>query len=270
VALLVILPAVVYAESVQVASAEIGVSKMNFHMYSLVYSNSNSSIFIYNGADSKPPTYATPVTSVVSCKVRQSAQIWFGQTDVWLGGVSWITQPLTEDMVIQGKVSVTVWMSAADQEAAATGYAFGLSEADGLGNPIGDPFYEYYYGYGSVLGSSPTAFNLSFNVTRTFTKGNIVSFFVVVGSTTEGWQYQVYFDSASTNSFADVPILGVPVPEFSQARAVIMMALVVLSWYAVARRKSWSSLDSAMLWNKALLQYAGGLSLAKGMGPLKP
>ena len=243
VALLIILPVVAYPESVQIASAgnspaEIGLSKMNFHMYSLVYSNSNSSIFIYNGADSNPPTYATPVTSVVSCKVRQSAQIWFGQTDVWLGGISWITQPLTEDMTIQGKVTVTVWMSTLDQETAASGYAFGLSEADGLGNPIGDPFYQYYYNYGSVLGSLPTAFNLSFNVTRTFTKGNIVSFFVVVGSTTEGWRYQVYFDSASTNSFADVPILSVPVPEFSQAGAAMTMALVVLSCYAVARRKN--------------------------------
>lgn len=217
-------------------AGEVSLSKMNFHMHSLVYGNSNSSIFIYSDADANPPTYATPVTSLISCKVRQSGQIWFGQTYVWLGGVSWVTQPLTEDLRIQGNVSVTVWMSTPDQRPLASGYAFGLSEADGMGNPVGEEFYQYYYGEGSVLGLSPTPIRLSFNVNQNFTKGNILSFFVIAGSTSEGWRYQVYFDSPNMNSFAELPILSAPVPEFSQAGAAISMTLALFSLLAMRRK----------------------------------
>lgn len=218
-------------------TVEARISRMNFHMYSTIYMNSNSSIIIYNGADPNPPTYATAATGVVSCQVHQSAQLWFAETDVWLGGVSWITQPLPEDMVIQGNMSMTVWMSAPEQQTVASGYVFGLSEADGFGNLIGDPFYEYYWNFGSALAPSAASFTLTFNVNRTFTKGNILAFFLVAGSTTEGWQYQVYFDSASVNSFADLPILSVPVPEFSRAGPVATMMLVLLCSFVISRRR---------------------------------
>ena len=241
-ALVFILSVTADGQLVKIASAddpttEVNLFEMNFHMYSLVYSNSNSSILIYNGADTNPPTYADPVTGQVSCSVRQSAQIWFAQADVWLGGVSWITQPLAEDVTIQGNVSMTVWMSTPDQETLASGYAFGLSEVDSMANPIGDPSYQYYYSLGSVLTPSRAPFQLAFTVNRTFTKGNILGFFVIVGSATEGWRYQVYFDSPSINSFAELPVLGVAIPEFSQAGLAISMTLAMLCSYAVVRRK---------------------------------
>lgn len=228
------------SQFVQMGSAadptvEADILRMNFHMYSTVYLNSNSSIVIYNGADPNPPTYANAATGVASCKVRQSAQLWFAEADVWLGGVSWITQPLPEDMVIHGNVSITVWMSAPEQQTLASGYAFGLSEADGFGNLIGDPFYGYYWNFGNALTPSAAPFTLRFNVSRTFTEGNIMAFFVIVGSATEGWQYQVHFDSASMNSFADLPVLSVPVPEFSRAGAVVTMMLVLLFFLLIGR-----------------------------------
>ncbi len=241
--LLLILSLGAHAQYVHVAMAgepgsEISLSILNFHMYSVVYSNSNSSIFVYNGVDTNPPTYATALTTVVSCRVRQSARIWFGEIDVWLGAVSWITQPLAEDMTIRGNVSITVWLSTPQRETVASGYAFGLSEVDSMGNPLGEPLYDYYYSYGNVLGSSPTPLKLAFNVDRTFMKGNIIGFFVIVGSTTEGWRYQVYFDSPSMNSFAEMPTLSVPVPEFSQMGLVATMGLAALCYYAIGRTKS--------------------------------
>lgn len=212
--------------------------KMSFHMYGKVYSNSNSSIFVYNGADTNAPTYATALTAPVSCAIHQTTQIWFAGVDIWFGGVSWITQPLAEGMTIQGNVSMTVWMSAVDSPPIASGYAFGLTEVDSKGNPIGGQFYQYTYGTGSVLSQSPTLYTLAFGVNRTFAKGNILSFFVIVGSTTEGWRYQAYFDSPSKDSFVELPTMSMAVPEFSQLGIVACMMLTVLSFGIIHRRRA--------------------------------
>jgi len=236
---------VLYAKAANDPMSDIDLTKMNFHMYSLVYSNSNSSIFVYNGAETNPPTYASPVTSVVFCDLHQSVQTWLPVSDVWFGVVTWITQPLAENMTIQGSVSMTVWMSTPDEAPALSGYAFGLSEVDSLGNPIGESSYQYYYAYGNVLGRSPAPFKLSFDVNRTVTKGHIIGFFVVVGANTQGWRYQVYFDSPNMNSFAELPILSVPVPEFSEVIEVIIMTMVLVSLCVVrrSRKKPLASTD---------------------------
>jgi hypothetical protein len=210
--------------------------KMSFHMYGKVYSNSNSSIFVYNGADTNAPTYASALTAPVSCAIHQSTQIWFAAVDVWFGGASWITQPLAEEMTIQGNVSMTVWMSAVDSPPIASGYAFGLTEVDSMGNPIGDPFYQYTYGTGSVLSQTSTPYTLVFSVNRTFAKGNILGFFVIVGSTTEGWRYQAYFDSPSKDSFVELPTMSTPIPEFSQLGTAACMMLTVLCFGIIHRR----------------------------------
>ena len=239
--LLVALSLLVCAQLAQAASAnesgsEANLATMNFHMYRPVYTNSNSSIFVYSGADTNPPTYASPPTTVVSCAVRQSAQVWFAQVDAWFGGVSWITQPLAEDMAIQGNVSMAIWMNAVDQDPTASGYAFGLAEVDGMGNPIGDQFYQYYYGFQNVLGRSPAPYRLVFSVNRTFTKGNILGFFVIVGSTTQNWHFQVYYDSANMNSSAELPTVSLPIPEFTQVGLVVGMILALVCFAALGGR----------------------------------
>jgi hypothetical protein len=216
---------------------DVSTVKMSFHMYRAVYSNSNSSIFYYSGADTNPPTYATAPTVSVSCAIHQSVQIWFAGVDAWVGGVSWITQPLAEEMTIQGNVTMTVWMSTNDSPPTMSGYGFGLTEADSLGNPIGNQFYQYTYGTGSVLSQSPTPYTLTFAVNRTLAKGNILAFFIIVGSTTQGWHYQVHFDSPSMDSFAELPINSTPVPEFSQLGTVACMTLVMLCFAIILRRK---------------------------------
>jgi len=231
-----------YAQFAQANAADRQISqpsfvKMSFHMYGQVYSNSNSSIFVYNGADTNAPTYASAPTATVSCAIHQSTQIWFLGVDAWFGGVSWITQPLAEEMTIQGNVSMTVWMSATDSSPTASGYAFGLTEVDSMGNPIGDQSYQYSYGSGSVLSQSPAQYTLVFGVNRTFAKGNILGFFVIVGSTTEGWHYQAYFDSPSKDSFVELPTMSTPIPEFSQLGTVACMALAMLCLGIIHRRK---------------------------------
>jgi hypothetical protein len=225
------------AEKPSDLSPEVDTVKMSFHMHGSIYANSNSSILIYNGADTNPPTYATAPTAAVSCAIHQSVQIWFAGVDAWVGGVSWITQPLAEETTIQGNVSMTVWMSTDDSPPTVSGYGFGLSEVDSMANPIGGQFYQYTYAAGSVLGQSPTPYTLVFEVDRTFAKGSILAFFVIVGSTTQGWHYQVYFDSPSMDSFVELPITNVPVPEFSQLGTVACMTLAMLAFGIVYRRK---------------------------------
>jgi len=235
---------------VQMASADRSESEnspvvLNFHAYSLIYHNSNASIFVYNGADTNPPTYATPLTTAISCSsssvqflqfLPPGAQEWFAGVNVWLGMVSWVTQPLVEDMTIRGDVNMTVWMSSPDPEVTASGYIFGILEVDNTASPIGEPAYAYYYNYGSVLGPSPTPYRLMFSADRSLAKGHLIAFFVVVASTSESWRYQVYFDSASTNSFVALPVLSVPVPEFSQIWIALGISFVVLSYLMTSRR----------------------------------
>jgi len=225
------------ANAADLQASQPSLVKMSFHMYAQVYHNSNSSIFVYNGADTNAPTYATAPTATVSCAIHQSAQIWFTGVDAWFGGVSWITQPLTEEMTIQGNVSMTVWMSAVDSPPIASGYAFGLTEVDSMGNPIGDQSYQYSYGSGSVLSQSPAQYTVVFGVNRTFAKGNILGFFVIVGSTTEAWHYQAYFDSPTKDSFVEVPTISMPIPEFSQLGTVACMMLTMLCLGIIHRRK---------------------------------
>jgi len=227
-------------------AAEVSIIMMNFHMYRPVYTYSNSSMFIYNGADTNPPTYATAPTTLVTCAVHRTTQVLFAGVDAWLGIVSWITQPLSEEMTIRGNVSMTVWMSTPDPPPTGSGYAFGLTEADSVGNPTGNLFYQYKFAYGSILNQSPAQFTLVFNVDGTFAKGNILGFFVIVGSTTENWHYQVYFDSPTMNSFAELPTIGTPVPEFSQLGAVVCMTLVMLGLCTIRRRRVWAPVTSAV------------------------
>jgi hypothetical protein len=241
--LLLMINLALYAQFAQAKAADPQTSeptslKMSFHMYGQVYSNSNSSVLVFNGADTNAPTHASAPTATVSCAIHQSAQIWFAGVDAWFGGVSWITQPLAEEMTIQGNVSMTVWMSAVDSSPIASGYAFGLTEVDSMGNPIGDQSYQYAYGTGSVLSQSPTRYTLVFGVNRTFAKGNILGFFVIVGSTTEGWHYQAYFDSPSKDSFVELPIMSTPIPEFSQFGTVACMIVTMLCFCIIHRRSA--------------------------------
>jgi len=256
-AMTLVLGFLLFAQVVQLVSAgnaapEASRLTMNFHMHSVVFSNS-ASVFIYNGADTNPPSHATPVTVPVTCSssssefqqfLPQSYQASFGDTDLWFGGVSWITQPLDEDLTIRGNASMTIWMSASNANVAQSGYVFGISESDGIGNIVGETVHEYYYGTGSVFASTPSPYWLTFNVDRTFARGNIIAFFAGVWSSTKGWQYQVYFDSPATNSYAELPLASVPVPEFTQMGVLVSVSFAAFSSYMLIRRRSCMSLSS--------------------------
>jgi len=224
---------------------ETSAKTMSFHMYSVVYRSSNT-IHIYNGADTSPPTQTSPIVASVSCNLPISelsqflppeSQSLLSGSDAWVGIVSWVTQPLARDTTIRGVVNMTVWMNAVQVEVEKSAYAFGIGESDGRARPIGEPAYQYRAGAGSILGLSPQPYELAVNVDHTFTKGNIIAFVVAVAATTQGWRYEVRFDSPSTNSHVTVPMFAeVPIGEFTQTPALITMSLIVL--FLVASRRT--------------------------------
>jgi hypothetical protein len=134
---------------------------------------------------------------------------------------------------------MVVWMSAPEQETAASGYAFGMSEVDEMGNPIREPAYQYYYSFGNVLSPSPAPFELTFTIDQTFAGGHIIGFFVIVGSTSQDWQFQVYFDSPNMNSSASVPVIAGIIPEFTQLGPMVTLALALGFACIISRRRSW-------------------------------
>jgi hypothetical protein len=215
-------------------------------MYSEVYKISDDSFHAYNGASTDPPTYSSPVTASVSCSLSISQieqlvpldfQSLLPSSDAWVGAVLWITQPLAENLTIQGTVTMTVWMNALQSEVAGSAYLFGMAESDSAANFVSEPTYQYHQSSGSVLGTSLSSYQLGFTVDHTFAKGNLIAFLVAVEATTQGWRYQVYFDSPSTNSNVMLPILQVPIPEFSQTTALVSMTIAVLVSFIACRRR---------------------------------
>jgi len=210
---------------------------MSFHMYSVVYRSSDS-IHIYNGADTSPPIQASPVTASVSCSLPVSqlsqflppeSQLLLNGSNAWTGIVAWVTQPLQHDTTIRGVVNMTVWMNAVQAEVGESAYAFGIGESNDRARPVGAPVYQYRASVGSILGVSPQPYQLALSVDHTFAKGNLIVFVVAVAATTQGWRYEVRFDSPSMNSHVTVPMLAeVPIGEFAQAPAVITISIIFL------------------------------------------
>jgi hypothetical protein len=217
---------------------ETSITTMNFHMYSVVYRSSDS-IQVYNGADSNPPIQASPLIATVSCSssisnVEQFLPLEYGSllggAEAWTGIVVWVTQPLADDITIRGTVNMTVWMNTPQPEVRMSAYALGIAEANiGALKLIGEPVYGYRASNGSVLGPSPQPYQVTLSVDRTLTKGNELAFVVAVAATTNGWRYQVYFDSQSMNSHVTLPVVAaVPISEFGQVQAAVAICVVLL------------------------------------------
>ena len=218
--------------------SQTSIATMNFHMNSVVYRSSDS-IQVYNGADSNPPVQASPFVATVSCSssisdFRQFLPLEYeslmGGAQAWTGIVVWVTQPLANDMTIRGTVNMTVWMNAPQPEVRMSAYALGMAEANaGALKLVSQPVYGYRASNGSILGPSPQPHQVALSLDRTLTKGNIIAFVVAVAATTQGWCYEVHFDSPSMNSHATRPVVAaVPVAEFAKMPAVITMTVVFL------------------------------------------
>lgn len=173
------------------------------HYYSEIYHSENRSFFIYNGSDTQGPLRSSAFKCTFECQIKQVIQ---GVT-VWGGLVSWLTQPLDDDLHIVGDVVLKAWMSSTDDIGpwGSSGYVMGVSEID-EGRNVTWSEYDYRYSIlGKAISDIPTEYSITLNIDHVFKKGHKIGFGVGAGSTKKGWTVNVFFDSPDRNSRAIVP-----------------------------------------------------------------
>jgi len=179
------------------------------HYYSEIYHSENRSFFIYNGSDTQGPLRSSAFKCTFECQIKQVIQ---GIT-VWGGLVSWLTQPLDDDLHIVGDIVLKAWMSSTDDVGpwGSSGYIMGISEID-EGRNVTWSEYDYRYSIlGKAISDIPTEYNITLNIDHVFKKGHKIGFGVGAGSTKKGWTVNVFFDSPDRNSRAIVPYEIVPI-----------------------------------------------------------
>jgi len=82
-----------------------------FHQKSILYRNENASIIVIEEADFEPPNGTFPKAVEVAANIR-NATTPFGT--IWVGSVSWTSQPLLESTILHGTVALSVWLSSDD------------------------------------------------------------------------------------------------------------------------------------------------------------
>jgi hypothetical protein len=161
----------------------------------------------------------------------------FYTVTAYVGMVSWLTQPLSEDYSLVGTVTVYVWLSGGDVNTQISGYGVAVSDLDENGNFVGDPFYTYRYVDGKILSTEPTECSLSLTINHVFAKDHKLVFQVIVGSTTQGWMVDVYFDSPDRNSRAIIPGSPAIVLELEKETLTLVLVAALGATFFLSRRK---------------------------------
>jgi hypothetical protein len=208
-----------------------------YHNHSETFRNENGSITVYDGADADPPLATEATTTVLKCNIMQQIPYSFYTVTGYVGMVSWMTPPLSEDYMVDGTVTIYIWLSSNDVNVQGSGYAVAITDMDENENVVGDPFYKYFYNAGKVLSEQPTEYSLSVNINHVFPKNHKLAFEAIVGSTTQGWTANVYFDSPDRNSRAVLPGSIVVVPEFEKGVLTLLLSMTASAAFIVVRCK---------------------------------
>jgi hypothetical protein len=190
--------------SVRAESASTVPVTFYFHGFKLMLAAENRSMFIFDRADPSFPSRMEPIVVECSVEIRQVVDGIPG----WVGGVAWGAPELLNDTRISGRVTFRCWLSS-DVHLwfwELSGVAVGVSEVDSTGRVVWGPKYVYQYSLGNKLSSAPEEHSLTVDVDHLFKAGNHILFGVVVGSTRQGWQAKVHFDSADFASRAVMPL----------------------------------------------------------------
>ncbi len=207
-----------------------------YHNRSLVFRNENDSVFIYENADLEPPSSTEPTTTALRCYVMRQIQYISTTIIGYLGLLQWATPPLSQDYAAVGIATMHVWLSSDDANPQISGYGMAIYDQDENGNILSDVFYNYNYVDGKALSAQPTAYSLTVNVNHVFLKNHRVLFQVLVGSTTQGWRANVYFDSSDRDSGAVVPGNAVVVPEFGKRNLILVATAALTMLLLISKR----------------------------------
>ncbi len=190
-----------YLVSPVIAQKSVG-NLFYFHDTSILYRNDNSSLTVIAEANLEPPNNSIAKTIEIAANIR-NATTPFGT--IWVGSVSWVSQPVSKPQVLDGSITVTAWFSSNDSPPPFSGIGAGITIIDSQGNLVGQPVYAYSYGQGSVLTNQPSSYQFNLNINRSVQHGQRFVFAVGLGATAQGWKMTVYFDSLQYPSRASMP-----------------------------------------------------------------
>jgi hypothetical protein len=172
--------------------------------------------FLYR-ADTSAPTNPTGVAVTIASQIPSSRILGLGFNlptlqNFYVGYVAWFL-PVQHNSIVNGIVTVNVWLSSNANPGMGSGYFFALADI----NPsnLQDNFTPLSSNFqvqpGNVLPSSPTMistsmFNEPFQISNhQFQTGRELAFFAGAGSGNPSWQFNAYFDGQDTPSYATVP-----------------------------------------------------------------
>jgi hypothetical protein len=169
---------------------------------------------VFLGASKEPSDQSTNEIAIET-NIKQSHL----GIEFWVGGISWLTDPLESNFHIIGNITIEVWISSSKslESLAWSGYGGGLVEIDENDNPIWNNAPTYHYTQGSILSIDPSKYTITINnLDHVFQKGNRIGFVVGIGATMRGWEAKIHFGSEKVaqalitkkQDWSEKPIIG--------------------------------------------------------------
>lgn len=207
-----------------------------FRDNSVLYSNDNSSLTVVAEASFEPPNSSVNKATLVAANIR-NATTPLGT--IWVGSVSWVSQPFAQFQELHGAVTITAWLSSDDSPPPLSGIGAGITIIDSQNNIVGQAVYSYSFSQGSVLTNQTKSYEFKVNIDRSVQPNERIVFAVGLGATRQGWKMNVYSDSLQYPSRAEMPenvVVAVPEPAIPIMAALSLLASVVL--VTSSRRKN--------------------------------
>ena len=211
-----------------------------FQVSGIQASPSSSSGRVFEVATPGAPT-GSGVTVTMSATISVSSQ-----PQVYAAFVAWVSNPFPAAVTLDGNVVMHVWMSSNDSLALWQGSEFFMGIADySPNNSTQFQLLDDYQSNASIgyngFTSSPNEYVV--NTMRInqhqFQAGSMLMFIAGAGSNKQGYSFNVYFDSPTWQSRADVPAdPGLTVAEFPSLLPIILSTLLILPIIQITRRRT--------------------------------
>jgi hypothetical protein len=216
--------------SISLNQVQIGSSQI-----SVQASPSSSSARAFEESTANPPSGA-------GTSITLTAQIAAvnGGVSGYAAFAAWFTNPLQTQLILDGDVNLHVWMSSSDDVGAFGGSLFFLGVADY--SPASSKaevlsIYATAGTLGNVFNISPQEYSApggKIHINQhAFQIGERLMFLAGAASTKQGWTFNVYFDSPTWTSRADIPAdAALSVPEFGNVTIILTTcALIFLMFH---------------------------------------
>jgi hypothetical protein len=207
-----------------------------FHLKAVTYRSENASVTVVDEANLTVPSGSTPRVFEVAAAIRNATTI-FGT--IWVGSVAWMTRPLREPTMLEGTATFTVWLSSDDVTPSFSGAGAGIAVLNQQNQTVGNYRYAFTYARGKVLTGTPTLYSFNVELNQSVSAGQRLVFAVGVGSTTEGWRMNVFFDDVQHSSGVQLPTAVMVVPEFDPGTFFLAILIPTILSLGIPRQVIW-------------------------------